>query len=580
MNSPRRTFSRLIDSLLAKIEVQTPSDKFILRVLFFIVLFSGVWFVVSINNHFSSVTPIRGGTLTEGIVGTPRFINPALAITRVDQDVTTLVYSGLLRLAADGALVPDLAESITVSDDGLTYNIILKKDARFHDYTPLTAKDVAFTIGLIQNPDLKSPLRGNWNDVTVEVISDTELNMVLRSQYPAFQENFLVGIMPEHLWSTVPIEQIPFSELNTKPVGSGSFAVERTVRDQNGLINSYTLVANKRTFNPPKIDNLELRFYNYEAALITDIKNGTLDASAYVANENLAEVLEDGDLKVISEPLPRVFGIFFNQNKAAALRDAPVREALSVATDRDNLIATALKGNGVPIVTPMPSGNAAVESGNGSNDTETISRTDKAKKILTDAGWVLNSQGLLEKQIDGTATILSLTIRTSNTALFDTVSQMIADDWKAIGVDVSIEQFEQTGLVQTVIRPRDFEALLFGLDMSRSADLYPFWHSSQKNDPGLNIAQYTNLSVDTLLEKARTERDETIRNSTLREVSVIIENERPAVFLFEPMMTYVVKKQVVTSDMKHIGKPSDRFSNIADWYTATDKLWNIFKINN
>jgi len=580
MNPPRRTLSRLVDRLFQKIEVDSPSDRLILRTLFFIVVFSGVWLIYSINNHYSSVTPIRGGTLTEGVVGTPRFVNPALAITRADQDVTALVYSGLMKIDTNGKLVTDLAESITPSDDGLTYNIILRKDAHFQDGKPLTAKDVAFTIGLIQNPDLKSPLRGNWNDVTVEVVNDTELNIVLKSAYPAFEENFLVGIMPEHLWGTLPIEQIPFSELNTKPVGSGPFAVKTATRDANGLIQNYTLTANKGTFNPPKIDTLVLHFYNDEGALTSDLKSGKLDASAYVANENIAAFSSNSDFTVISEPLPRVFGVFFNQNKAPALRDAAVREALSVAIDRDNLIQTALKGNGVPMTTPMPHASGTVESGNGSNDTQTSSRVDQAKKILADDGWTPNNQGLLEKQIDGSATTLSLTIRTSNTPLFDTISQVIADDWKAIGVDVSTEQFEQTGLVQTVIRPRDFEVLLFGLDMSRSSDLYPFWHSSQKDDPGLNIAQYTNLTVDTLLDKARTEQDDTARAQALTDASTIIGNERPAVFLFEPMMTYVVKRQVVTSDMKQIGKPSDRFSNITDWYTATDKLWNIFKTNN
>ena len=570
----------LFDRLLSLIEVKTSSDRLILRVLFFVVIFSGIWLAISVNNHYSSITPIRGGTLKEGIIGTPRFANPALAITRADQDVTALIYSGLMQINEKGELVPDIAESILVSDDGLTYNIVLRKDVHFHDGTLLTAKDVAFTIDLIKNPDLKSPLRGNWSDVTVEEVNDNELNIVLKDPYVPFKENFLVGIMPAHLWSQVPIEQLPFNKLNTEPVGSGPFKVKTATRDVNGLINSYTLASNRETPAPAKIDSFELHFYNDEATLVKDLKAGMLDTSAYVGNEDVSALVESGDFKTITEPLPRVFGVFFNQNKIPALRDPAVREALSIAIDRSNIIATALNGQGVPIYTPMPESGDTLQSTEGSNEETPASRVERAQKILTDAGWTKNNLGLLEKQIDGSATTLSLTIRTSNVPLFNTVSQMVADEWKAIGVEVSTEQFEQTGLIQTVIRPRDFEVLLFGLDMSRAQDLYPFWHSSQKDDPGLNIAQYTNLTVDGLLEKARGEQDETARDQALSDASTVIVNERPAIFLFEPMMTYVVKKDVVVSDIHNIGKPSDRFSNSINWYTDSDNIWNIFKENN
>jgi peptide/nickel transport system substrate-binding protein len=160
------------------------------------------------------------------------------------------------------------------------------------------------------------------------------------------------------------------------------------------------------------------------------------------------------------------------------------------------------------------------------------------------------------------------------------VSEHIVENWKAAGVDVAIEQFEQTDLLQSVIRPRDFEALLFGIDMSRREDLYPFWHSSQKDDPGLNIAQYTNLSVDSLLEKARTERDETERQRLLFEANTLISAEHPAIFLFRPKMNYVVKSDIVMSDIPAIARSSDRFSTIDTWYTSSDTLWNIFKKKN
>ena len=166
--------SRLFDKLLRRIELVPASDRFVLRMLFFAVLLGVIFTLFHLNQNYSSVTATRGGTITEAMLGTPRFVNPVLANTRADQDITKLVYSGLLSIDADGTLIPDVASSVTVSEDGLTYNIILRQDVRFHDGEQLTAEDVAFTIQLAQNPELKSPIRGNWTGVTVEEIGGLE----------------------------------------------------------------------------------------------------------------------------------------------------------------------------------------------------------------------------------------------------------------------------------------------------------------------------------------------------------------------------------------------------------------------
>jgi peptide/nickel transport system substrate-binding protein len=572
--------SRPFGRLLGLVETAPTSDRLVLRVLFFAVVFSFVFLLYAISTHFSAVTPIAGGTFKEGMVGTPRFVNPTLAITRADQDMTALVYSSLMKINTEGSLVPDAAESVTVSEDGLTYNIVVRKDIRFHDGKPLTARDVVYTIELIQNADLKSPLRGNWNGVTVEQLGEYELNIVLEEPYAPFVENFQFGIMPDHLWSTLPIEQIPFSQLNTEPVGSGPFKVERVVRDTSGLITKYLLAAHLDNPTKPNIDTFEAIFYTEESQLLEAFQSHEIDASAYVSNENIATLQANGTYQIISEPLPRIFGVFLNQNKSSALRDPAVREALSIAIDRNKIIQTALHGYGVPMTSPVTTSENALQSQEGSPVTDHAASIERAKQILNDAGWRTNNLGLLEKQVDGNAEMLTLTLRTSNVPLFTTITDTVVDDWKAIGVEVATEQYEQTGLVQSVIRPRDFQALLFGLDMSRGGDLYPFWHSSQKDDPGLNIAQYTNLSVDAILESSRTEQSPEAQKAKRAEASKIISEERPAIFLFQPMMVYVVKSDVIVSDIAEISRPSDRFSNSTQWYTDSDTLWPLFRNNN
>jgi peptide/nickel transport system substrate-binding protein len=567
---------RFLDRFIGYIESVPQSDRLILRLAFFGIIASIIFLAYALNDKYSILTPTSGGEIAEGIVGTPRFVNPALALTRADQDVTALVYRGLLKIGADGELQNDIAESVTAAEDGLTYNVILRRDVKFHDSTPLTAHDVAYTIQLIQDADLKSPLRGNWTDVLVEEVGEYELNIILKDAYAPFLENFTVGIMPAHIWGNLSISQMPFSQLNTEPVGSGPFEVTAARRDATGIITHYTLDAFRENDVQPKLDTIELFFFQNESDLIEALAQKEIDATAYISNENI-ESATTKNLSIFEQSLPRTFGIFFNQNRSSVLRDEAARKALTTVINRDELIEKTLFGHGVPIQTPTTFGSLEIESQEGEEETDQLDSTEQAVQILEDGGWLKNNLGLWEKQIDGGLVTLSITIKTSNSPLFSSLVESIAAQWQTIGVEVSVEQYEQTGLVQSVIRTRDFQALLFGLDMNRTQDLYPFWHSSQRDDPGLNIAEYTNLTVDRLLEAARTEQDSTVREEYLAEASQIIAQEMPAIFLFQPTLSYLVHSDITISPMRELGRPADRFTTIANWHTESESLWSFFR---
>ncbi len=567
----------LVDKLLGLIESRKPSDKLILRLLFFVSIFSGIFFLYSINSNYSSVVPTRGGVLSEGIVGIPRFVNPALAITRADQDTVALLYSGLLKIDESGNLIPELAESITVSEDGKVYQVELRQDKKFQDGVPITAKDAIFTINLVQDSNLKSPYRGNWSDVTIEEVSDFEFNVILNEAYSPFIENFTLGIMPKHIWGSLPIEQLPFSQYNTEPVSSGPFSIKNISRDASGLISSYSLTPSSNNDQKPNLSGIELRFFQNETLLENAFLENKITSTIYLPVKTISE-LDNDDINIITEPLPRIFGLFLNQNRSPALRDKSVRQALNIAVNRERLVNEVLGGYGVPTDKPILEDTDELEFISSTTENIPLSFSiDEAREILTKGNWEQNEAGFWEKEIAKEVVTLSLTIKTSNTDLFEKTVSIIAEDWRKLGVDVQVEQYDQTGLVQSVIRTRDFEVLFFGLDMNRTQDLYPFWHSSQKDDPGLNISQYTNITVDRLLDKTKNSQDKSERKNLLSEISNSISEETPAIFLFAPSIAYVVDKDIVLPPIKLLGKPSDRFMNISDWYAKSEVVWPFFQ---
>jgi peptide/nickel transport system substrate-binding protein len=564
-----------ISTVIKVIETAKTSDRWLLRLLLVVVFGALVWFMLVLNQTVSVPGISAGGSFTEGIIGTPRFVNPVLALSRADQDMTALTYSGLMKIGNDGTLVPDVASTVEVSPDGTTYSIELRENVNFHDGEAFTSDDVLFTINLIQNNDLKSPLRGNWSDVVVEAVDDYNLLVTISEPYAPFIENFTVGILPAHIWRDIPIEQVPFSEFNTTPVGTGPYRVSDATFSRSGTVEEYHLSA-ANNYHQVLISEMDVRFYSNEAALLAAMNEGDVDATAYLSAER-ADLLETGDWNITEQPLPRMFGLFFNQNRSTVLRDAAVREALEAAIDRTALINNTLGGAGIPSPNAVALSQTAIESGEATTQMDSDARLTQARSILEAADWTLTEQGFWEKEVDDATVPLEVTVRTANTPELNAVLQEITTAWRTLGVAVETEQYEQTDLVQSVIRPREFSILLFGIDMSRSQDLYPFWHSSQQNDPGLNIAQYANISVDELLETARTSQDNAERLEAQTAASEIITEERPAIFLFQPSGLYVTRNDLNTTLVQNIGRDSDRFSSIESWHTDTSSLWPIFR---
>ena len=148
--------------------------------------------------------------------------------------------------------------------------------------------------------------------------------------------------------------------------------------------------------------------------------------------------------------------------------------------------------------------------------------------------------------------------------------------WGKIGANVSVKVFEIGDLEQNAIRPRKYESLLFGEIMGRDPDPFAFWHSSQRNDPGLNVALYANIAADKLLEDARTTFDAEEREEKYIEFQNEVEKDIPAVFIYSPHFIYLVPDWAKGIEETSITVPSDRFSQVYNWHINTKRVWKAF----
>ncbi len=545
--------------------------------LFFIVsmFVSGVVFLYELDKKISVDVPTEGGTLTEGIIGTPRFINPILTISDADRDLTSLVYSGLMR-SENGSLVPDLAQKYEVSADGLCYTFTLKDNLFWPDNEPITSDDIVFTIGQIKNPSTKSPKRASWEGVGTEKIDDKTVRFCLQKPYAPFIENTTLGILPYHLWKDILPEQMALSDFNIRAVGSGPYKIEKISRNSSGIITSYTLIPNKNfALKKPYIEKIILKFYPSEKALVDAYTKGEVSSLSGISPANvLANEKDSSSLKQFF--LPRIFAVFFNQDQSSLFAEKDVREALNLSVDKEEIISGVLHGFGVAINGPIPPGSLGFKKASSSEETYD-QRVAEAKDILKKNGWQASKEdGVLEKKTKNKTLRLEFSLSTSNVDDLVKTSELLRDMWEKIGAKVNVKIYEIGDLEQNAIRPRQYDALLFGEIMGGDPDPFAFWHSSQRNDPGLNIALYANITTDKLLEDARTTLDAGKREEKYVEFQNEIEEDQPAVFLYSPHFIYLVPKSVRGVQESSITIPSERFSQIYDWYINTKRIWKIF----
>lgn len=549
-------------------------------VVFIISFLSILW---KVNNLFLAEIPANKGMITEGIIGTPRFINPTLAISDADRDMTELVYSGLMRADNKGELIPALAENFSISDDGLTYTFKLKPGLIWQDGNPLTSDDIVFTVEKIKDPAVKSPKRGSWEGVSAEKIDETSARFILKKPYASFLENTTIGILPKHVWSNVPADQVFSSNLNIIPLGSGPYQVNKINRSSGGIITSYELTANKKfALGTPYIQKITLRFYSSENELINAYLQGEIDNISAVTPQ-LLEKIKKNNHTVKTLSLPRAFGVFFNQNSANIFTQKEIRQVLNMSTNRAKIIKEVLRGFGTELFHPLPRGTLATAEEQSivavpTGRQASIFSIAEARAILEKNGWKMNEkEGVLEKKIKKEVFRFSFSISTADTPELKQTAELLKETWEAIGAKVDIKIFETGDLNQNVIRPRKYDSLLFGQIAGRDPDPFVFWHSSQRNDPGLNIALYASIKTDKILEEIRAMWNSENRRKKYQEFQEEVANDIPAVFLFSPKFIYLMPNDLKgVEQMQSIAAPSERFSTVYNWYRETDKVWKIF----
>lgn len=541
----------------------TQQEKRTAKIALALVLLSSITLGAHLWMSQHTAKPTIGGSYTEGALGIPQYINPLYATgSDVESDLTRLVFSGLVRYDGAGNIIPDLAESYTISDDQKTYTFTLRSGITWHDGESFNANDVVFTISAIQNPAYLSPLAMSFAGAAVHSPDERTVIFTLQEPFSPFLAALTVGILPAHIWEEIAPERAPLASFNTKPVGTGPFSFAKFVKDNKGALRSMTFARNESFYRGTVyLNEITVKFYNDLPELTDAVRNKNVEGASVLAARDAISLAHDGIIALHAPNLSQFTGAFFNQKQSAVLADDDVRRALFLATNRTAVAESATGGNATPIVSPLLPGMQGAPTA-----TVPDANSDGAKTLLEEKGWTYSEGATVRSK---NAVPLAFTITTIDSPDLLAAAQELERQWESIGASVDVAIVDEITLQTDTIKNHAYDVLLAGERYGAYPDLYPFWHSSQTVSPGLNLCGFANRKVDTAIEEARASADPAKAAEAGQLLDAAFTEEIPAIMLYQPRYIYGIREKISGADVATVTTPSDRFTNVEEWYRRT-----------
>jgi len=483
-------------------------------------------------------------TLRIGWAGSPDTLNPGTAVLAEAWTLFELVYDSMYDLQLDGSYTLDLADSVTTSEDGLVWTYKIHDGIKFHDGTPLTAEDVAFSFNFYA-ANIDFPYMNPYTTYfdKVEAMSNNEVVITLTEAIPNidYQLVFLY-ILPKHIWEGVN----PTEYENVEMIGSGPFKMVEY--KQNEFVH---LAANKDYFRTaPIVDEVIFQTFENQDALVQAIKTGQVDLITEMPNTAVETLRNEANIAVVTGApfAPEVTDIIFNQCSQAncpvdaggvcsghpALQDRNVRLALAHATDKQKIIDVVLLGLGTPGLTLIPDG-LGMWYNNTLKDYEF--NIPLANQILDDTGYKdANGDGIRDMP-DGSRPLTFRLNWPSDSINAPRTAELLSETWGQIGVSLQMQAVDPDALTAQCCPAFDFDIMIWGWGSDPDPNLLLGVMTTDQIPTGSSETGYSNPAYDTLYNQQATELDKDQRKAIVWQMQQIVQDDVVYIIPFYPQAT-------------------------------------------
>jgi peptide/nickel transport system substrate-binding protein len=465
---------------------------------------------------------LLASTLHMSISASPARINPILSTDSVSSEITRWIFNSLVTYDKNANIKTELAKSYRFLDE-TTLEFKLRDDVRWSDGEKFSAKDVVFTYATIISPDIYTPYASGFLHVkSVEAVD--EYTLLIKYKYPYFKalEIWMMEILPYHKLKDE--KNLMSAKFNQSPIGTGPYTLEKF-----SISSDISLKANKDYFiHKPNIDKIVYHFVPDNAAEFLMLKSGKLDVGS-LSPLQLERQLDESFKEQfnIYEDIAHSYNYIGFNLRLPKFQDPKIREALSLAIDRQEIVDILYLGHGQVCHGPFMPGTGAYNK----NVKSPKQDIKEAKRLLREAGY--NEQNPF-----------TFTLSTNTGTRGTYLAQILQYQLKKVGVVLNLRVMEWQAFLNTVINPRNFEAVLMGWSLGLKPDAYSIWHSDSNKKGGFNFIGYKNKEVDELIKKAEQTVNKVEFDRIYQKIFALIAKDNPYLFLVIPNSITAVNKKI------------------------------------
>ena len=536
------------------------------------------------------VAPV-GARYVEGVLGRATNASPFGARSGPDRALVALLFRGLLRLGPGSAVTGDLAQRWEVADSGRRWTFHLRSGLFWQDGAPLTADDVAFTVGVLSDPAYTGPGGESWRDVKATVIDPLTVVLDLTTPLGGFLQAATRPIAPAHLLEGIPLEALPDDPFGQQPVGSGAFRLVY-LNAARALLAAATPIEplpnepegpNFTTPRPtdslasarptpkadvavPYLSSIELRYYDDVAALRADWDAGDLDAASGLRPADATALAATSGARLLRYPGTTLLAAALNlRGGNDEFADPAVRKALLQAIDRDALVTTVLGGLGARADSLIPPSSPMFDA---AASAPVAFDPAAARKGLTDAGWKANADGWVPKGATDGLVIEVLSPEETANPVAHAVALAVVDAWHGIGLAARLVPLPAAELIGDRLTRGDYQVAVLPFAIGLDPDVYPLLAASQTRTGGSNVIGLQDPALDKLLVAARTPVEEGDRRAAYKALQQRLA-ERAYMLPLTFADQYVVLRDTVSGPVSRpIASTGDRYWDVLVWRLA------------
>jgi len=476
---------------------------------------------------------VTGDAFVESSLGDATGLIMNITSDSASHSVTSKIYNGLVEYDKDLNIVGDLARSWDITEGGKVIVFHLRKDVKWHDGKPFTAKDVEFTYKFMIDPKTPTSYDADFRLVkSFDVLDDYTVKVTYGEPYAPALISWSMSVLPSHLLEGQDVAKSP---LLRKPVGTGPYKFLEWKAGE-----SITLVANNDYFKGrPYLDRYIFRIIPDTATTFLELLNGAIDTMGLTplqwtkqTDTNPRFTSQYDKYQYLS------FGYsYIGYNLAKPMfADKRVRQALSYATPKEDIIKGIMFGLADVATGPFKPGTIWYNP----NVKKYEYNVEKAKALLEEAGYKPGKDGIMAK--DGKKLEFELMTNQGNTVR-QSICEVMQKSWEKIGVKVNIRVLEWATFINEYINKQKFDAVVMGWNITNDPDMYDVWHSSNCGGQKLNFVCYKNSELDKLIIEGRKEFDPEKRKVFYHKAQEILAEDQPYTFLYVPQALVTISKR-------------------------------------